>query len=118
MTNTGISFLKRMIWQPAHDQVPDLTALVAHAQSITSPSDSCVSVMSAPIRSHPLRPICHSTVRKLIVSLAAHHRLPALYMQRDAVEVGGLMSYGPSTADGNRQIGLYTGRILKGEKPA
>jgi putative ABC transport system substrate-binding protein len=59
-----------------------------------------------------------SNRRVQIVSLAAHHRLPALYTQRDAVEVGGLMSYGHSTTDGDRQIGLYTGRILKGEKPA
>jgi putative ABC transport system substrate-binding protein len=53
-----------------------------------------------------------------IVSLAAHHRLPALHTERDAVEIGGLMSYGPDTANTSRQVGLYTGRILKGEKPA
>jgi ABC-type uncharacterized transport system substrate-binding protein len=56
--------------------------------------------------------------RVQIVSLAAHHRLPALHTERAAVEIGGLMSYGPDTADTSRQAGLYTGRILKGEKPA
>ena len=56
--------------------------------------------------------------RVQIVSLAAHHHLPTLHTQRDAVEIGGLMSYGPDAADAYRQVGLYTGRILKGEKPA
>jgi putative ABC transport system substrate-binding protein len=56
--------------------------------------------------------------RVQIVSLAAHHRLPTLHTERVAVEIGGLMSYGPDTADSYRQVGLYTGRILKGEKPA
>ena len=56
--------------------------------------------------------------RVQIVSLAAHHHLPTLHTQRDAVEIGGLMSYGPDAADAYRQVGLYAGRILKGEKPA
>ena len=49
---------------------------------------------------------------------AAFHRLPAVYPSRDFVEVGGLMSYGASVADAYRQMGVYTGRILKGAKPA
>jgi putative ABC transport system substrate-binding protein len=40
------------------------------------------------------------------------------HSQRDAVEAGGLMSYGTDFADWYRQVGVYTGRILKGEKPA
>jgi putative ABC transport system substrate-binding protein len=50
--------------------------------------------------------------------LAVLHRLPAIYPWRDFVEAGGLMSYGASLRDGYRQIGIYTGRILKGAKPA
>ena len=46
------------------------------------------------------------------------HRLPAVYPVRDFVEVGGLMSYGANIADFTRQLGIYTGRILKGAKPA
>jgi putative tryptophan/tyrosine transport system substrate-binding protein len=53
-----------------------------------------------------------------VVQLAAFHRLPAVYPSRDFVEVGGLMSYGASVADAYRQTGVYTGRILKGAKPA
>jgi putative tryptophan/tyrosine transport system substrate-binding protein len=49
---------------------------------------------------------------------AAFHRLPATYPLRDYAEAGGLVSYGPSIKDAWRQIGVYTGRILKGAKPA
>jgi putative ABC transport system substrate-binding protein len=51
-------------------------------------------------------------------TLTARDRLPACYFSREYVEVGGLMSYGANIADSFHQVGLYTGQILKGAKPA
>ena len=56
--------------------------------------------------------------RKLLVALAAKHRLPAVYPGRHFVAIGGLMSYGPDLFDQYRQAAGYVDRILKGEKPA
>ena len=58
------------------------------------------------------------TAQALLVTLAARHSLPAMHFQRDYVEAGGLMSYGPDYADSYRQTGGYVGRILKGTKPS
>src|SRR5262245_19221166 len=56
--------------------------------------------------------------RRKIVQLAATHAVPTIYFSREFVDVGGLMSYGANLATGYRQVGVYTGRILRGEKPA
>ena len=56
--------------------------------------------------------------RVQIVQLATHHKIPTNYAGRQYAEIGGLMSYGASLTDAYRQVGLYTGRILKGAKPA
>jgi len=58
------------------------------------------------------------TQRDRLVELAAKHAIPTIYAYREFVTAGGLMSYGGNLRDMYRQIGLYTGRILKGEKTA
>ena len=58
------------------------------------------------------------TQHGLMVELAARHAVPTIYPYREFVLAGGLMSYGTHFADAFRQIGVNTGRILKGEKPA
>jgi len=55
--------------------------------------------------------------REQIITLANHYKIPAIYEVREFALAGGLMSYGTSLLDGYRQLGIYTGRILAGEKP-
>jgi putative ABC transport system substrate-binding protein len=59
-----------------------------------------------------------SSVNAQIISLALHYSLPTMFFRSGAVAAGALASYGDDVLDRNRQVGLYTGRILKGEKPA
>jgi putative tryptophan/tyrosine transport system substrate-binding protein len=56
--------------------------------------------------------------REKLVALVAAAAIPAIYQFRDFTEVGGLMSYDPDIAEAHRQVGVYTGKILKGAKPA
>jgi putative tryptophan/tyrosine transport system substrate-binding protein len=56
--------------------------------------------------------------RDQLVRLAAHHAVPAIYAWREAVDAGGLMSYGTSLSDAFRLAGTYAARILKGDKPS
>jgi putative ABC transport system substrate-binding protein len=58
-----------------------------------------------------------SSRRMEIVALAAQHRIPALYFERDFAEAGGLMSYGANIPEQYRRLGNYAGRILSGQKP-
>ena len=56
--------------------------------------------------------------RVQLATLAVRHAVPAIYAFREFADAGGLMSYGTSNSDRDRQVGVYAGRVLKGEKPA
>jgi putative ABC transport system substrate-binding protein len=60
----------------------------------------------------------YNTRRVQLATMAAHHSIPTAFAVREYVDAGGLMSYGTSLADMYRQVGVYTGRILRGAKPA
>jgi putative tryptophan/tyrosine transport system substrate-binding protein len=60
----------------------------------------------------------YNSQREQLVALAARHKLPVMYPLREFTEIGGLVSYGHNLVDEYRQMGVYAGRILKGEKPA
>src|SRR5258705_384656 len=56
--------------------------------------------------------------REQLVTLVSRHAIPAIYEAREFVVAGGLISYGASSPSVNRQLGIYTGKILNGAKPA
>src|SRR5205085_8857088 len=56
--------------------------------------------------------------REQLVALAARHAVPAIYIRSDYVAAGGLISYGPTLAALNREVGIYVGKILNGARPA
>jgi putative ABC transport system substrate-binding protein len=60
----------------------------------------------------------YNSQREQLVALAARHKLPVMYPLREFAEIGGLVSYGHNLVEEYRQMGVYAGRILKGEKPA
>jgi putative tryptophan/tyrosine transport system substrate-binding protein len=59
-----------------------------------------------------------SSHRRELVTLAARHEVPTIYFQREFVAAGGLISYATKYSDAYRQLGVYTGRVLRGSKPA
>ena len=72
-----------------------------------------LAILEQGLEPRPVRNRTHA-----IVSAASRHAIPATYSGRQYVEIGGLMSYGANIPDLWRQHGVYTGRILKGIKPA
>src|SRR5262245_37975777 len=59
-----------------------------------------------------------NTRKEQLAALSVHHRMPTIHQYREFAAAGGLMSYGTDTSDLSHQVGVYAGRILKGEKPA
>jgi putative ABC transport system substrate-binding protein len=99
----------------AHSLGLQITVLEASSESEI---DSAFAVLAQ----HKTDPLIINTdpfllgQRQQIVQLAAWRNVPTVYFLREFVHAGGLMSYGPSTANSYRQVGIYVGRVLKGEK--
>jgi putative tryptophan/tyrosine transport system substrate-binding protein len=92
---------------------------VSHASTDREIEDSFASVAQQPGTPLLFGPDAFYTNRRSqIVALAAHYRLPAMYVLREFAEAGGLISYGPDFTNAYREAGVYAGRILKGERPA
>jgi len=86
----------------------------AMTDAIVQEVHASVPTLGGPVTGDPF----FFTRRALIVTLAARHALPTIYFRREFAEIGGLVSYGTSVDNMHELIGIYTGRILKGEKPS
>ena len=123
-----IAFVAYLHSTNAAAQVKDMqTAAAAFGQKILVVNASTpeeVEQAFATITQHKAGAVLYSAhqfyqiARDQLVALAARHRLPAMYEWREFVEAGGLASYSTSRNDSFRQMGVYTGQILKGAKPS
>ena len=100
------------------------TSLGLQLEVLHASTDSEIEAVFAKIAQRPGTPVLlgpdpfYTSRRVEIISLANRYRLPTMYMVREFAEAGGLISYGPDLTNAYRESGVYTSRILKGEKPA
>jgi putative tryptophan/tyrosine transport system substrate-binding protein len=125
---TTVAYLSAGPNLTSKDQASDMLAagrelqrqvIVSEVRSITDLSSVFASLVERGVRALIVGafPLFHGNSDK-VVSLAVRYKLPAMYPGRDYVMVGGLMSYGSLEFESHRQVGIYTGRILNGAKPA
>jgi putative tryptophan/tyrosine transport system substrate-binding protein len=111
-------FLVNPSFPASEDQISDMQD-AAHAmnQPIHDAAFKTVTQQRIPALVVAASPF-FDTRRDVLVELAKRHAVPTIYHFREFVDAGGLMSYGVSFSDAYRQVGIYTGRVLKGAKPA
>ena len=96
-----------------------LHSLVLKASSLSDIETAFSTIIQENIRGLLVNTdVLFTNRREELATLSGRRMVPALFPYRDYVAVGGLMSYGPSMSDSFRQVGIYTGRVLKGEKPS
>jgi putative tryptophan/tyrosine transport system substrate-binding protein len=116
--NPGSERITRELPEAAHAKGVQLPILKAATESeIDTAFATLVQLHAGALVVSP-DPFFGEDRRKQLVVLASHHAVPAIYFDREFIAVGGLISYGASRTAALRQIGIYTGRILKGAKPA
>jgi putative ABC transport system substrate-binding protein len=92
---------------------------VASARNIQEIDTAFAALVQKKVEAVIISPnLLFSTRRAQILTLAARHALVTVFFDRESVVAGGLMSYGANAAEQTRQLGVYTGRILHGEKPS
>jgi putative ABC transport system substrate-binding protein len=92
---------------------------VLTAGTIGEVDNAFASLVAKKVEALFVAPSAFFTTRRVqLATLATRHAIPAMYIDRAFAEVGGLMSYGARDEEVQRQVGLYVGRVLKGEKPA
>jgi putative ABC transport system substrate-binding protein len=126
--NRSIAVLVNSHNPNVHIAMPDLQdaarALGQPISFVTASSETEIEAVFATLREQRMSALLVNTDpfflarRDQFVSLAARYSVPTVYPWREAAAAGGLISFGANLADGYRQVGLYAGRILKGEKPA
>jgi putative tryptophan/tyrosine transport system substrate-binding protein len=125
---TSIGFLLNPSYPPSEDQLKDaeeaaramrqqVYVLRADTDDDIDEAFETVTRRSIPALAVAAAPF-FDTRRAKLVALAARHAVPTMYHFREFAEAGGLVSYGIDPADVYRQVGIYTGRVLKGDRPA
>jgi putative tryptophan/tyrosine transport system substrate-binding protein len=111
-------------WEPVERPADEASTLERNIHIVSASSESNLETAFASLTQQRAGALLVSTdsfftsQRDRLVALAARHALPTIYSWREFVEAGGLASYGPIINEVYRQVGIYTARILKGEKPA
>ena len=123
-----LAVLVNPTWQDYERQLEDVQAACRTAGlqllDLRAATEHQIDAAFAPLVTHSADALFVATDtffnnrRDQLVTLAARHTVPTIYEWREFTAAGGLISYGTSLADAYRQAGIYTGRILKGEKPA